>query len=309
MEDLTIRKERAQNLWASFARKMDPVAQATTLEPLPDFAFDRIGGLAGPKEEILTYACAATSPEVYRHWGTMPPTGLLLIGSRGVGKTQLARALASQTQTSFLSIQVPRLVIEVIHRGGKVGELVSGWSQTLAEMPPITAFFDELEFSQAQEIGAHRPDLPVGPVMDFLLDLVDRTIAAEKCLVVGSTSHPDSLRRAFFQQGRFERIVEVTPVFPDDVVEALQIHSADSEKLAGHPLFEGVDWHEVVGRTREPTIGDWVRIMHAVLRGKARCEAAGESADLITTQDLLDEVQRFKQAHQRLATPGAGNYV
>ena len=59
MEDLTIRKERAQNLWSSFARKMDPVAQATTLEPLPDFSFDRIGGLAGPKEEILTYACPA----------------------------------------------------------------------------------------------------------------------------------------------------------------------------------------------------------------------------------------------------------
>jgi hypothetical protein len=98
-------------------------------------------------------------------------------------------------------------------------------------------------------------------------------------------------------------------VFPDDVVEALLIHSADSEKLAGHPLFENVDWHQVVGRTHEPTIGDWVRIMHAVLRRKARCEAAGESVDLITTQDLLNEVQRFKQAHQRLTTPGAGNYV
>jgi ATP-dependent 26S proteasome regulatory subunit len=309
MEDLAIQRERAQNLWTSFARKMDAVAQATTIEALPDFHFGRIGGLAGPKEEILTYACAATDPDVYQRWGTYPPSGLLLIGARGVGKTQLARALASQTGTSFLSVQVPRLVIEVIHRGGKVGDLVNGWSQTLAEMPPVTTFFDELEFSQAQEIGAHRPDLPVGPVMDFLLDLVDRTIAAEKCMVVGSTSHPDTLRQAFFQQGRFERIVEVTPVFPDDVVEALRIHAADAEKLAGQTLFDEVEWSDVVGQFREPSTGDWIRIMHAVLRRKARREAAGESVERVTSQDLFDEVDRFRQARRRLHVPSRGNYL
>ena len=36
-------------------------------------------------------------------------------------------------------MKVPQLVLQVVHgAGGKVGELVSAWSQTLAEMPPIT---------------------------------------------------------------------------------------------------------------------------------------------------------------------------
>jgi ATP-dependent 26S proteasome regulatory subunit len=309
MEDPAILRERAQNLWASFGRKVEAVAQATTIEPIPDFDLANIGGLEGPKEEIQTYACAVTSPEVYEHWGTYPPSGLLLIGRSGVGKSLLARALASLTHTSFLDVAIPRLVIEVIHRGSKVGELLDGWSQILSEMPPLTVFFNELEFSQAREIGAHRADLPVGPVMDLLLDLVDRTIATESCLVVGSTSHPDTLRHAFAMPKRFERVVEVTPVFPDDLIAALVIHAARAEKRAGHPLFEAIDWREVVGQEREPSTGDWTRIMHAVLRRRARCEAAGETVGSVTTQELIEEARRYRQAIDRLQTPASGNYV
>lgn len=308
MEDSAILKERAQNLWTSFARKVEPVAQATRIEPLLDFDLGNIGGLAGPKDEIQTYACAATNPEVYGRWGTYPPSGLLLIGRPGVGKTLLARSLASLTRTSFISVAVPRLVIEVIHRGGKVGELLNGWSQVLSELPPVTVLFEELEFSQAKEIGARRQDLPVGPVMDLLLDLIDRTIAADETLVVGSTSHPETLRQAFHLPGRFERVVEVTPIFPDDIIAALEIHVAHAEKRAGHALFEPIDWAKVVGQQREPSTGDWIRIMHAVLRRKARCEAAGDETRPVTTSDLVDEVQRFVQAADRLAVP-SGNYV
>ena len=308
MDDSAILRERAQNLWSSFARKVEPVAQATSVDPIPDFDLGSIGGLEGPKDEIQTYACAATNPVVYARWGTWPPTGLMLIGRPGVGKTMLAEALASLTQTSFLRVAVPRLVIEVIHRGGKVGELVQGWSQTLAEMPPLTVFFEELEFSQAREIGDRRTDLPVGPVMDFLLDLVDRTIAADDVLVVGSTSNPDALRRAFIQPRRFERVVEVNPVFPADMIAAMQIHAAQAEKRAGHPLFASVDWERVVDQYREPTTGDWVHIVHAVLRRKARHEAAGETPVPVSTEDLEEEVRRFLKASDSLPV-SSGNYL
>ena len=309
MPETDIRPERAQNLWASFARKFEPVALATSLDAQPDFELSRIGGLAAAKEEIQTYACAATAPEIYARWGTHPPSGLLLIGGRSVGKRLLAGALATLTHTSFLTVAVPRLVLEVIHRGAKVGELVAGWSETMQEMPPVTVLFNELEFSQAEEIGARRSDLPIGPVMDFLLDLLDRTIAVEHALVVGATSHPDTLRRAFVQPGRLERIVECTPIFPGDVVATLRIHAEEAEKRAGHALFDAVDWSAVVGDYRAPAPGDWVHVLHATLRRKARCEAAGERVATVTTPDLLAEVARWKQAASRLATPSPGNYV
>ena len=309
MEDRTIRKERSQNIWSSFGRKFAAVAQATSLDPLPEFDLANIGGLAGPKEEIQTYACGATNPEIYQQWGTFPPTGILLIGNRGVGKRLLAKALASLTHTAFLTVNVPRFVIEVIHRGGQVGELVAAWSQALAEMPPVTVLFHELEFSQTWEFGGRRTDLPVGPVMDFLLDVVDRSIAAEHALVVGSTSHPSTLRQAFADPRRFERVVEVTPLYPDDVVAALAIHAAHAEKRAGRTLFAAVDWRAVVAQHRDPPTGDWIRILHGVLRRKARHEACGVTSTNVTTQDLLDEVARYRLVSRHLVLPEAGNYV
>jgi ATP-dependent 26S proteasome regulatory subunit len=309
MDDFAIRRERAQNLWGSFARKFVPVGQATRLEPVPTFSLSQIGGLHAAKEEIQTFAYAATESEIYERWGTHPPTGLLLIGQRSVGKRLLARSLAALTETSFLDIAVPRLVLEVIHRGGNVGELVSEWVSTLSEMPSLTVYFNELEFLQAEEIGARRPDLPVGPVMDFLLDLTDRTVAVPGNLLVGSTSHPDTLRQAFASPGRFERVVEVNPLFPSDIIEALRIHVIDAEKLAGRPLFEDVDWEEVTAGFQHPAAGDWVHILHSVLRRKARLEAGGETVGPVTTQDLCDEVDRYRKASSRIALPKTGNYV
>lgn len=302
-------RERTNNLWLSLERKLPPLAKAAWLDAAPETTFDHIGGLAAAKDELETYACAATHPEVYARWGTFPPSGLLLLGQRGVGKTLLAMALASRTATGFLRLSVPRLVIEFLHNPAKIGELMTLWPQSLGEMPPLTVFFEELEFTQSEELGARRSDLPQGPIMDFLLELMDRTIALTDKLVVASTSHPDTLRQAFVLPGRFERIVEVNPIFPDDIVSALELHAADAERRAGHPLFDGVDWAEVVRQYREPAPGDWVRLMHATLRRKARCEAVGESVKPATTQDLLDEVDRARRARKRLPAEGGGIYL
>ena len=309
MPERRIESERAQNLWSSFARSVDPMARSAQIDAAPELTFDGIGGIAAAKEEVLTYACAVTSPEVYSHWGTFPPSGLLLIGAPGVGKRLLAAALARHAETPLVHVDVPRLVLDVIRNGAKVGELVQKWTQVLDEIPRLTMHFDELEFSQAHDLGGPRPDLPIGPIMDFLLELIDRSTANQRHLVVGSTSYPATLRHAFARPGRLERVVEVTPVFPDDIVAALALHSAQAEKRAGRSLFDSVDWRALVGRTQISTTGDWVRILHAVLRRKARCEVGGESAATVTTEDLRTEVLRFEQAARRIRSTPGGTYV
>jgi ATP-dependent 26S proteasome regulatory subunit len=305
VERSELERTRAANLWGAFERKHPPLSKSSRFVAQPSLEFGRIGGLDEAKDEILTYACGAANPEVYHRWGTAAPSGLLLVGPPGSGKSLLAEALATRTRTPFLEVSVPRLVLQVIHTAGSAAELLGAWASLLGEMPPITVFFQELEFTQAEIIGGPRPDLPFGPVMDFLLELVDRTIAVEPTLVVGSTSSPETLRRALLAPGRFERAVEVTPVVPDDVVAALLIHAADCEKRAGRPLFLEVDWTSVVRQHGAASIGDWVRLLHAVLRTKARCEEADAATDLVTTRDLLAEVERTKRVTARLpASPG-----
>src|SRR6056297_2459869 len=230
MAESPLHAERAQNIWSSFQRNLDPLARGAAIVPSPSVDFDSIGGLAAPKEEILTYACAATDPEVYGRWGTFPPSAMLMIGRQGSGKSLLAEALAARTQTAFIRVDVPRMVLDVLHGAGKVGELVQGWSRALEEMPPVTVFFDELAFSQAHDMGRRVAELPTGPIMDFLFELTHRALAAPGCQVLGSTSHPDSLPHAWLMPGRFERVVEVNPIFPNDVIEALIIHARQAEK-------------------------------------------------------------------------------
>ncbi len=308
MTDRKIDAERALNIWSSFQRALDPLARGATIVPAPAVGFDEIGGLARPKEEIATYACAATNPDVYERWGTFPPSAMLMIGGRGSGKSLLAAALATQTETAFVRVDVPRMVLDVIHGAGKVGELIQAWAAALEEMPPVTVFFDELEFSQAHDMGPRAAELPTGPIMDFLLELIQRALATPHCLVLGSTAHPDTLPGAFLAPGRFERVVEVNPVFPDDVIEALAIHAAQAEKRAARRLFGGVEWSRVVGTTRDASIGEWIRMLHAVLRRKARCDAAGEEPEVVTTADVADELSRYRQAHTHIRTDG-GNYL
>ena len=310
MNDAQIQRERAQNIWKSAARKFRPLEKAAWLQADPRVEPDHIGGLEAAQDEVLTYACAMTEPDVYQSWGTHPPSGLLLIGPNGSGKTLLAQGLATRAGSAFLGLAIPRLALEIVHHGGQVGELLEAWSQTLSEMPPTTVYFHELEFLQAEEIGGRRSDLPFGPIMDFLGELADRSVEADEILMVGSTSHPDTLRPAFVKPGRFERIVEVNPIYPDDVVAALRIHAADAEKRAGRSLFGQVDWQDVVSRFRDPTTGDWIQMMHGVLRRKAREQCGADAISVISTGDLLAEVELFRRTRKRLPRSGpTGTYL
>jgi ATP-dependent 26S proteasome regulatory subunit len=309
MSERQIGHERVQNLWNSAARKFPALARATFLQPSPDVGGEQIGGLAEAQEEVLTYACTMTNREIYSAWGTFPPSGLLLIGQHGCGKSLLAEALATRARTAFLRVEVPRLALELVHHGGKVGELIEGWSSVLGDMPPVTVFFHELEFMQAVEIGGDRVDLPLGPIMDFLCELTDRVAGYEHTLLAGSTSHPDTLRPAFALPGRFERVVEVAPAYPDDIVAALRIHARAAEKRAGRTLFGDVDWPDVVNRFREPSTGEWVGLLHATLRRKARSECAALEPGQVTTQDLLAEVELLRRTLKRLRSSEGGTYL
>jgi ATP-dependent 26S proteasome regulatory subunit len=303
-----LERKRAANLWEPFARKFPPVAKSCAFVASPAVGFGDIGGLEDAKDEIVTYACAATEPEIYERWGTISPSGLLLIGPEASGKSLLASALATRTETPYLRISVARLVLQLTHAGGKAGELLQGWLETLTEIKQVTVYFDELDFAHDPALGGPRLDLPATQLSDFLLELIDTTVGVTQFLTVGSTSRPDTLSPIYFRPGRFERIVSVIPVFPADVVAALEIHALAAEKRAGRKLFAKMDWQRVIEQNREASVGSWVQLLHAVLRRKARCDAAAEQPGEVTSEDVLAEVDRFKRATLRLPVP-SGRYL
>lgn len=64
-------------------------------------SFDEVGGLESVKVTVRGFARALTNPELYHQWGIAPPRGVLRYGPPGVGKSMLARALASASEAIF----------------------------------------------------------------------------------------------------------------------------------------------------------------------------------------------------------------
>jgi SpoVK/Ycf46/Vps4 family AAA+-type ATPase len=301
-------RTRAANLWSPLARKFVPIDRACRFEPAPGVGLESVGGLQEAKEEVLTYACAATRPEAYERWGTFGPAALMLIGPPGVGKALLAEAMATHAGTLFVRVIVPELVLQMMHAPGIAADLLNGFEQTLAELPRTTVFFDEVQAAPWAPGIPPQFDLASRLALDFVIELCDRTIRTRTAFVLGSTSVPDRLAPAFLAENRFERVIEVIPEIPDDIVAALEIHARTAEKRAGRALFEPIAWHDVVRGHRDASIGNWVRLLHAVLRRKARCEASELESGRVTTADLIAEVERFKRISTRVVATG-GHYL
>jgi transitional endoplasmic reticulum ATPase len=169
-------------------------------------------------------------PEIFERLGIDPPKGVLLHGPPGCGKTLLARAVANETEATFLSVSGP----EVIHKfyGESEAKLRQLFEQAKKEAPSII-FLDELD-----SIAPKREQV-VGEVekrvVAQLLALMDGLEGRGQVIVIGATNLPNLLDPALRRPGRFDR--EIVIGIPDVVArrEILGIHTR------GMPLAKDVD--------------------------------------------------------------------
>ena len=81
-------------------------------------------------------------PELFKAAGITPPKGILIHGLSGTGKTLLAKAIANEYKTNFISIKGPELI------GKWIGESEKAIRQVFAkakEVSPCIIFFDEFD--------------------------------------------------------------------------------------------------------------------------------------------------------------------
>ncbi|WP_136688799.1 AAA family ATPase, partial [Halorhabdus amylolytica] len=99
------------NVKSTLEAETDARAQAMQVEGSPDVTYDDIGGL---KEQIREVREAVEEPllnaEQFREVGIDPPSGVLLHGPPGTGKTMLAKAVANQTDATFIKMAGSELV-------------------------------------------------------------------------------------------------------------------------------------------------------------------------------------------------------
>ncbi len=108
---------------------------------IPNVAWEDIGGLADAKGDILdTIQLPLEHPELVSRG--LRRSGVLLYGPPGVGKTLLAKAVASQCSLNFISVKGPELLNMYV--GQSEANIRELFARARAARPCVI-FFDELD--------------------------------------------------------------------------------------------------------------------------------------------------------------------
>jgi len=209
-------------------------------------AYEDIGGLDKAIQRVREMIeLPLKYPQVFERLGIEPPKGVLLHGPPGCGKTLLARAVANETEATFLVVSGP----EIIHKfyGESEARLREIFEQARQKAPSII-FLDELD-----SIAPKREQV-VGEVekrvVAQLLALMDGLESRGDIIVIGATNLPNSLDPALRRPGRFDR--EIVIGIPDAQARRhiLDIHTR------GMPLTEEVDLEKLAAVTHGFTGAD-----------------------------------------------------
>ncbi len=191
----------------------DPMVSGAEMIEAPDISYDSVGGL---DEQILQVREAIElpleKPELFRKVGIQPPKGILLVGPPGCGKTMLAKAVASQTNASFIRMVGSELAQKYIGEGGRmVRELFS----LAKDKSPSIIFLDEIDAIGAKRLdSATSGDREVQRTLMQLLAELDGFDALEDVKIIAATNRPDILDDALLRPGRFDRVIEIP--LPDE---------------------------------------------------------------------------------------------
>ncbi|WP_255190611.1 CDC48 family AAA ATPase [Natronobeatus ordinarius] len=274
---------------------IEPSALREVFVEVPDVSWDDVGGLENVENRLRqTVQWPLEHPEAYERVDLTPAKGLLLYGPPGTGKTLLAKAVANESQSNFISIKGPELLEKY------VGESERGVREIFSkarENAPAIVFFDEID-ALAGERGRTSADAGVGErVVSQLLTELDGLESLENVVVIATTNRPDLLDDALLRPGRFDRHLHV-PVPDEDARTAiLEVHTA------AKPLADDVDLERLARRTEGYVGAD----LESICR-EAATMAVEEYVDGDRTlEDLALTADHFERALAGLEPTTAGD--
>ncbi len=206
------------------AKPADVRARVMELIEAPNVDYSSIGGLDQQIQEVVeTIELPLTDPDLFRDVGVEPPTGILLYGPPGSGKTLIAKAVASRANATFLRMSGSELVQKYVGEGAR---LVRDVFQMAKDKAPCIVFIDEID-----AVGGHRThdgttgSAEVNRTMVQLLSELDGFEERGEVKIIAATNRIDLLDPALLRPGRFDRIIEIP--LPDEKgrLEILKIHT------------------------------------------------------------------------------------
>jgi proteasome regulatory subunit len=209
----------------------DARAQAMEVDASPEITYDDIGGIDEQVREVReAVEDPLQNPEMFREVGIDPPSGVLLHGPPGTGKTMLAKAVANQTDATFIKMAGSELVRKFIGEGSR---LVRDLFELANEREPAVIFIDEIDAVASKRTDSKTSgDAEVQRTMMQLLNEMDGFDERGEVRIIAATNRFDMLDEAILRPGRFDRLIEVPYPDAEGRARILEIHTRDM-RLAG----------------------------------------------------------------------------
>ncbi len=222
--DARVAVNNSLSIVKSLEDETDVRARVMQVDESPDVTYADIGGIQAQIEEVReTVEMPLKNPEMFDDVGIDPPGGVLLHGPPGTGKTMLAKAVANQTDATFIKMAGSELVHKFIGEGAK---LVRDLFELARQHQPAVIFIDEIDAIAAKRTDSKTSgDAEVQRTMMQLLAEMDGFEDRGDIRIIAATNRFDMLDRAILRPGRFDRLIEVPEPDVTGREQIFQIHT------------------------------------------------------------------------------------
>ncbi|GAA0273080.1 proteasome-activating nucleotidase Pan1 [Halobacterium noricense] len=269
----------------------DVRARVMEVDESPEVGYEDIGGLDEQLREVReTVELPMKEPEMFDTVGIDPPSGVLLHGPPGTGKTLMAKAVANQTDATFIKMAGSELVHKFIGEGAK---LVRDLFQVARDHEPAVVFIDEIDAIASKRTDSKTSgDAEVQRTMMQLLSEMDGFDERGDIRIIAATNRFDMLDRAILRPGRFDRLIEVPN--PDETgrEKIFRIHTRSMN------LAEDVDFTRLAAETDAKSGADV-----AAICTEAGMFAIRDDREEITMQDFENALEKLEQDTDASAEP------
>ncbi|CAK1582546.1 unnamed protein product [Parnassius mnemosyne] len=182
-----------------------PCAVREGIVTVPDVSWDDVGSLSQVRKDLqLAVLAPVKYPEQLKKLGLSAPSGVLLCGPPGCGKTLLAKAVANEAGVNFISVKGPELLNMYV---GESERAVRTCFRRARNSAPCVIFFDEFDAlcprrTSQDNNGAAR-------VVNQLLTEMDGIESREGVFVLAASNRPDIIDPAVLRPGRLDRVMYV----------------------------------------------------------------------------------------------------
>lgn len=210
------------NDFTTVLNEMEPSALREVFVEIPNVRWSDIGGLEELKQELReTIEWPLKYRTVFDYANANPPKGIFIYGPPGTGKTLIAKAVANESESNFISIKGPELLSKW------VGESEKGIREVFRkarQAAPCIVFFDEIDAIAPMRGGDSADSHVTERVISQLLTELDGLEVLKNVTVIAASNRPDIVDPALLRSGRFDRHIYVPPPDRDSRINIIKIH-------------------------------------------------------------------------------------